>query len=217
MTSSWPIGVTTEEDMHQDAKTLFGDCTIENLLTGTPFDADPQCFLIRVKDACNHSSWRKWPELIDDAMKDIVDTYGRADVVQAKSKRAGASRARIYDTLQVTPSTCTCRVCFGGDGHHKIQTGASATKATRKMAKMLMAKFEPTEKHWDEETDGYHTKAFHLVLNKYHRNDIIDPQQDLSTTYGGRNPIASLSFGQTGEAARDDRRCKDLGVPNPSQ
>ena len=39
-------------------------------------------------------------------------------------------------------------------------------------------------------------KAVHLVLNKYHRNDSIDPHQDLSTTYDGRNPIISLSYGR---------------------
>ena len=36
MSSSWPVGVTTQEDMHRYAQTLFGNCKIENLLTGMP-------------------------------------------------------------------------------------------------------------------------------------------------------------------------------------
>ena len=81
MSSSWPVGVTTQEDMHRYAKTLFGDCKIENLLTGMPFDAYPGCFLIRVKGACNQGDWEKWPDLIDEAMKATVDTYGRYPLI----------------------------------------------------------------------------------------------------------------------------------------
>ena len=161
-----------------------------------PFDRYSGCFLIRVQGACNKGNWKIWPDLIDEAMKATVETYGRPDIIQVKSKVSGAPRARLYDTLQVTPNTCTCRVYFGGDGHHKLQTSSSATTATQTMGKMLMAKFKPTTEQWDENQPGYHTKAFHLVLNKYHRNDGIDPHQDLSTTYDGRNPITSLSYGR---------------------
>ena len=142
MSSSWPVGVTTQEDMHRYAKTLFGNCKIENLLTGMEFDAYPGCFLIRVKGACMQGDWQNWPHLIDAAMKATVETYGRPDVIQVKSKVVGAPRARLYDTLQVTPNTCTCRVYFGGDGHHKLQTSSSATPATQTMAKILMAKVQ---------------------------------------------------------------------------
>ena len=165
MSSSWPVGVTTQEDMNRYARTLFGDCKIENLLTGTPFDRYPGCFLIRVKGACNNGEWEIWPDLIDKAMTATVQTYGRDDVIQAKSRAAGAPRARLYDTLQVTPNPCTCRVYFGGDKHHRLQTSSSATTATQRMGKMLMARFKPTTKRWDENQPGYHAKAFHLVLN----------------------------------------------------
>ena len=37
----------------------------------------------------------------------------------------------------------SCRLSFGGDKHHTLQTSSSATKATQEMAKMLMAKFKP--------------------------------------------------------------------------
>ena len=90
MRSSWPVGVTTQEDMRLYAKTLFGYCKIENLLTGTPFDGRPGCFLIRVKGACNQGGWEMWPRLIDDAMKAIVDTFERPDIIQVKSKVKGA-------------------------------------------------------------------------------------------------------------------------------
>ena len=59
-----------------------------------------------------------------------------------------------------------------------------------------MAKFTPTTEQWDENQPGYHAKAFHLVLNKYHQNDSIDPHQDRSSTYHARNPITSLSYGR---------------------
>ena len=154
MSSSWPLGVTTQEDMHRYAKTLFGDCKIEDLLTGTQFDADPECLLIRVKDVCNQGNWKAWPNLMEEAMKETVETYRRPDIIQVKSKVAGAPRARLYDTLQVTPSTCTCRVYFGGDGHHKLQTGSSATTATQTMDKMLMAKFKSTMDNWNGNQHG---------------------------------------------------------------
>ena len=64
------------------------------------------------------------------------------------------------------------------------------------MDKMLMAKFKRAAQQWDDNQPGYHTKAFHLVLNRYDRNDSIDPHQDLSATYDGRNPITSLSYGR---------------------
>ena len=108
-------------------------------------------------------------------MKATVRTYARPDIIQVKSRVAGAPRARLYDTLQVTPNACTCRVFFGSDKHHKLQTGASATAATQAMDKMLMAKFKPATEQWDENQPGYHAKAFHLVLNRYERNDGIDP------------------------------------------
>ena len=146
MSSSWPVGVTTLEDMHRYAKTLFGDCEIENLLTGTPFDGHSECFLIRVKGACNNLDWERWPVLIDEAMKATVDTYGRSDVIQVKSRVSGGPRQRRYDTLQVTPNPCTCRVYFGSDNNHRLQTASSATTATQTMDRMRMAKFKPTTK-----------------------------------------------------------------------
>ena len=196
MTSSWPEGVTTQEDMYLYAETLFGDCEIENLLTGTQVDGDPGCFLIRVKGACNQGNWNEWPKLTDEAMKATVETYGRPDIIQVKSKVAGAPRARLYDTMQVTPNTCTCRAYFGGDRHHKLQTSSSATTATQTMGKMLRALFKPTTEQWNETQPSYHGKACHLVLNKYQRNDGIDPHKDLSPTYSEKNPITSFSYGR---------------------
>ena len=67
MSSSWPVGVTTLEDMKRYAKTLFGNCRIENLLKGTSFDGYSGCFLIRVKGACNNGDWKMWPDLIERA------------------------------------------------------------------------------------------------------------------------------------------------------
>ena len=90
MSSSWPVGVTTQEDMHRYANTLFGNCEIENLLTGMPFDGYSGCFLIRVKGACNKGNWKIWPDLIDEAMKATVETYGRPDIIQVKSRVSGA-------------------------------------------------------------------------------------------------------------------------------
>ena len=125
------------------ARTLFGDCNIENLLTGTTFDW-PGCFLIRVKGACTKGNWQKWPDLIDDAMEETVRLYERRDIIEVKSKSGSAHKRRMYDTLQVTPSACSCRVYFGGDSHHTLQVGSSATTATEPMANMLMEKFKPT-------------------------------------------------------------------------
>ena len=68
MTSSWPVGVTTQKDMYHYAKTLFGDCKTENLLKDTSFDRHPGCFLIRVKGACKQGNWESWADLVDEAI-----------------------------------------------------------------------------------------------------------------------------------------------------
>ena len=91
MSSSWPVGVATPDDMRRYAKTLFGECEIENLLTGMEFEEYRGRFLIRVKGACEQGDWKTWPDLIDAGMKATVEIYGRDDVIQVKSKVAGAS------------------------------------------------------------------------------------------------------------------------------
>ena len=195
MCASCPEAVRTYQHMCMYARTLFGDCNIENLLTGTTFDW-PGCFLIRVKGACTKGNWQKWPDLIDDAMQETVRLYERRDIIEVKSKWGSAHKRRMYDTLQVTPNACSCRVYFGGDNHHKLQVGSSATTATEAMAKMLMEKFKPTTEKWDGNQPGYHAKAFHLLLNRYGRNDGIDAHHDESKTYHCNNPITSLSYGR---------------------
>ena len=51
--------------MHRYAQTLFGNCTKENLLAGSPYEGIPVCFLIRVKGACNDGNSKIWPDLFD--------------------------------------------------------------------------------------------------------------------------------------------------------
>ena len=63
------------------------------------------------------------------------------------------------------------------------------------MSKMLIAKFKPTPEEWNENQASYYTKAFHLVLNRYYRNDCMNVHQDLSSTYHVQNPVTSLSYG----------------------
>ena len=78
MSSVWPDGVTTLQDMYDYARTLFGGCEIEDLLEGTEFDKNYSgCFLIRVKGACDQGDWKKWPDLIEDAMQTTVKTHGK--------------------------------------------------------------------------------------------------------------------------------------------
>lgn len=150
MTSTCPFGKMTREYMHCYAKTVFGNCPIEDLLKGTPFAEHSGCYMISVKGACHKDGWRSWPGLMDDAMEETVRTYERRDVLEVKSNVSGRGRTRLYDTLQVTPNGCTCRVYVGGDKLHKIQTSSSATTATQKRDKMLMDKFKPTLQQWDK-------------------------------------------------------------------
>ena len=81
-----------------------------------------------------------------------------------------------------------------GADAEKLQTGSSATTATQTMDKILTAKFKPTTVQWDENQLSYHTKAYHLLLNKYFRQDGINLHQDISKTYHYENPITSLSY-----------------------
>ena len=103
----------------------------------------------------------------------------------------------MYETFQVTPATCTCRVGFGGDKHMKsINTGCSACAATETMAKSLCKKFYTQRPLFSGNPIEYEQRAFHLVLNRYRRNDGLDAHQDISHTYDVKHPIASLSFGR---------------------
>ena len=98
MSSSWPVGVTTQEDMHRYAKTLFGDCKIENLLTGTQCDAYPGCFLIRVKGACKQGEWKDWPTLTEQAMSDRTSEVdfakAKAELIQAAAQLRAIQKLR---------------------------------------------------------------------------------------------------------------------------
>ena len=198
MENSWPHGVTTLDDMYQFSRKLFGkEHVIENLLKDTDFDVPSGCFLIRVKGACKQDDWVEWPGLIDEAMKETMDVWGEKTVVEVRAKSSGQGKIRQYDSLQVTPSPCNCRVSFGGDSHQaKLESGSSANAATSRMATRLIEKFWPTTEKWHEKELGYHTKAFHLVLNRYQRNDGIEDHQDHSKTYDPKNPITSLSYGR---------------------
>ena len=196
---TWPLGVTTASDMQRYAATLFGaDKKIEDLLQGTSFAGHPRCFLMRVKDACKNE-FANWPELIEKAMEHSTALIGNPDCIQVKARHGGASRRRIYDSMQITSQKCICRVSFGGDKHQqKLETGSSGHASTSEMDKILMGKFKLKEEHRDDDTgqDGYQRKAFHLVLNRYnlHLQDSIDFHQDKSTTYAPTDVVNSVSF-----------------------
>ena len=65
------------------------------------------------------------------------------------------------------------------------------------MDNILTGKFMPQEEQWNDDMlqNGYHTKAFHILHNKYllHEEDGIDTHHDESSTYAPIIPIASLS------------------------
>ena len=185
----WPNAVSTMSDMKNYASTLFGrNCQIENLLAGTPF-AKKGCHVIRVKEAGKKKDWPDWPKFIETAMQETVQIHNNnPEIIQARAKLQGAEKTRLYDTLQVTPSECKCRVPFGADKHHKsCCTSADTSTATLAMEKSLMAKVE---------VSGYGEKACHIVLNRYERNDGMIPHQDTSLTYDVKNPITSISYGR---------------------
>ena len=202
MTHSWPHGVTSYNDMESFVEMLFGNCQMENLLTNTPWDHKSKIMLVRVKKVGDKCDWSEWPTHVVDAMDFFVNAHHRPDVIQCKGRLNGP-RSRLYDTLQVTPRSCNCRVPFGGDKHIKMQTSSSACHPTQRMDKSLMEKLDKQDIKWDAirktkpgQTRGYHQKAFHLVLNRYLRDDGIDAHQDKSPTYHIKNPIVSLSFGR---------------------
>ena len=86
------------------------------------------------------------------------------------------------------------------DSGFQFETSSSASPATQMMDKSLMEKLGKKDIKWDGvkpgQIRGYHQKAFHLVLNRYLRDDGIDAHQDKSPTYHIKNPIVSLSFGR---------------------
>ena len=103
-------------------KLAFGaDAVVEDMVAGTEFGNIPGCFLFRVKDACAaKTDFRNWPDLIEEAMRHVVETRGCEDAIMIKSRglRPGVPRSRIYDSIQITSRSCICRVPFG-DAHQK--------------------------------------------------------------------------------------------------
>ena len=166
------------QDMQRYTWTLFGtNVTIEDLLEKTPWQNIPECSLIRVKHACKKKDGAIWPELIEQVMRDTVAIHTYPEIIKAKAKKGERPKERLYDTLQVTPNQCSCRVTFGADAHYKAcWTSAWSTTTTQSMDKMLMKKF------------------FHSVVNRYDRNNGINAHQDISETYHSGNAIASLSY-----------------------
>ena len=177
--------VRNEYDMRRYCEILFPGCQIEDLLS--PPRVDAGCYLFRVKNVCNgDSSWAQFPRLIDEAMTHVVTQYGSEDIIQVVTRIGGKNRVRIYDSMQVNPGNCICRVCFGGDKHHqKVETGS---EATAEMGTLIMDKFRSVH--------GYDAKAFHLVLNRFDENDGMDYHQHISPTYDNNNPITWLSYGR---------------------
>ena len=196
MPSSWPNGVTSYEDMCAYAKSLFGqECVIEDLLQDVPDFANRQgVFLIRIKGATRNNQWEKWPQLMDKAMTRVCGMYHGSDCITVKAHNNGP-KERMYETMQVSPPTCTCRVFFGGDRHIKYETNSSAMDETHTMAENLMQCFEPKDIEWNKEQNcGYDKKAFHIVLNNYRFDEGLDLHKDKSETYDAKNPIASHSY-----------------------
>ena len=109
MNSSSPVDVTTQTDMHRYAQTLFGNCTKENLLAGSPYDGIPVCFLIRVKGACNDGNSKIWPDLFDEAYKATVETHGRADTNPSNAHDSGVSLAQRRQHTARTTEVCGAR------------------------------------------------------------------------------------------------------------
>ena len=97
-------------------------------------------------------------------------------------------RERLYETLQVSPSTCSCRILFRGDKHIKFETRSSAKEETHIMATKLMQCFEPKDIEWNT--------AFYSVRNNYEFDEGLVVHKDVSVTYDAKNPIASLSYSQ---------------------
>ena len=75
MNSSWPVGVTTIEDLIRYAKILFPNGTKETV------DAHGRDDIIQVNS------------------KRVAEAHGRDEIMQVTSKRA-----RVFDTLQTTPN-----------------------------------------------------------------------------------------------------------------
>ena len=102
--SLWPVGVKTQEDMHRYAKTSFANCEIEDLLSGTPFDGNPGCFLIRVKGACSTMDGLRL--LHPEQIRKLVQAGMALNDVWRRFKRAGVLRDSDH------PGAIGAALCF---------------------------------------------------------------------------------------------------------
>ena len=105
MSSSWPDGVTSNNDyMHSSAKTLFGEqYKIEDLLREVPeFAKEDGWFLVCVKGACKEKNWVRWPGLIEKAMAQTVAIHGTADQKGKKGRQRQRQREQ-WRNLGGTP------------------------------------------------------------------------------------------------------------------
>ena len=179
---------------------------VVDMLVGTEFDDNEGCYLFLVENGCGPDSvFGNFPKLIEDAMKNVVAKQASGDhAIWVKSKGVSADqqeRKRIYDSIQITPNRCTCRVKFGGDKTQKsVETASSINAPAGQMERIIMTKFDVDNQDWatnQDQPETFASKAPHQVINRYylHKNDCIMRHQDVSGTYHTKNPITSFSWG----------------------
>ena len=84
-------------------------------------------------------------------------------LIKTKARNQGP-RERLYDTLQVTPNACTCRVPFGANEHHKFCcTSSRSTADTEDMDTMLMQEVSETLCIQVTTNSRYHAETSHEV------------------------------------------------------
>ena len=110
-----------------------------------------------------------------------------------------------YDHAQLSKSSCTCRLNFGGEGRGRTRKNqpvdCQGLEAGRKYEEVLMHAMRRNKQADQARVPVYFDKAFHALLNdtdhrKCHR--IAAHSDKFLGSYVSQDPITSFSWGCTG-------------------
>ena len=204
MVSLWPDGVRSKVDTQYFCQMMLGR---EQMKLAFDYEARmpsfrDDCFLLFIQGGCVEgtplSGLRACvPELMAElrALAQCPDAAVRTGSIHGDS---------WYDHAQLSKSSCTCRLNFGGEKgktRKNQRVDCQGLQAGRKYEEVLLQAIRSNTPAHPARVPVYFEKAFHALLNdtdhrKKHR--IGAHSDEFPGSYDSQDPIMSLSWGCAG-------------------
>ena len=203
MVTMWPAGVNSKPDMDHFCRMMVGPdlgaLDYDNRMPSPRQD----CFLFFIKGGCvDGTLLYGLRDCVPDLMAELRSLAQNPDVAVRTGSITGES---WYDHGQLSKSSCTCRLNFGGEKGSKTRKNqvvdCAGLAAGRKFEAVLMKAIRRNYPADPARAPVYFDKAFHALLNdtdhrKCHR--IAFHSDQFPGSYVAQDPITSFSWGCTG-------------------